>query len=754
MSLGDIYYILFRRKWVILGFTLLGLIAAGVTYVVWNPGYQSVAELYIGYVADAQAPDITGSEIHNQPIDRGALILNSEIKILLSFDVAKQVADTIGPAKILGGTAAGTNAGAVDMAAGVIRQNLQADVSRMTQIITVSFTHPNADIVRPVLEQLITNYIVKHADIHQRTGQFDTILRDKAEESKSLLTETERQLAQLKNQGGIVDLGEALKSYAALEMAIQQENNTALAELDAALARANVLSNYLRQMNQANRGPGASTNAGVAKLSPPTAAEVDAYNKARQHLAELQTFEATLESKFTTNNSQVKTNLLEIEAAQARKKALEEATPGLVVVAAAAESKTPAAPAGFDPMAAYEAEATLIAGLKAKVARQASELAGLKEQGTSLVTMEAKIHDLEKSRQIYEDEHLRMERTSDNLTIAAEYGPNRVSNISVSEWPTPPGRDLKLMTKVLAGITGGGVVLGLGLAFLLEMVLDRSFKRPQEVVSKLGLPFFLSVPYLNGRGPLRLSKGNKAVKLLPASAEAGGAGVAAGKELARAPEGPMASWDEKHALRPFHETLRDRLIAYFEMVNLTHKPKLVALTSCHNGSGVSTMASGLASVLSETGDGNVLLVDMNSEDGAAHRFYKGKLNLGLDDLFEKEKGDRQNALVQDNLYVVKESSNQDKLPAMLPKRFSHLVSKMKASDYDYIIFDMPPVTQISVTPRLARFMDMVLLVVESEKTDREVAQRAAALLSESRGNVGVVMNKNRSYVPKRLHQEL
>jgi len=126
----------------------------------------------------------------------------------------------------------------------------------------------------------------------------------------------------------------------------------------------------------------------------------------------------------------------------------------------------------------------------------------------------------------------------------------------------------------------------------------------------------------------------------------------------------------------------------------------------------------------------------------------------LDDLFEKEKGDREKALVQDNLYVVKESSNQDKLPAMLPKRFSHLVSKMKASDYDYIIFDMPPVTQISVTPRLARFMDMVLLVVESEKTDREVAQRAAALLSESRGNVGVVMNKNRSYVPKRLHQEL
>jgi Mrp family chromosome partitioning ATPase len=79
---------------------------------------------------------------------------------------------------------------------------------------------------------------------------------------------------------------------------------------------------------------------------------------------------------------------------------------------------------------------------------------------------------------------------------------------------------------------------------------------------------------------------------------------------------------------------------------------------------------------------------------------------------------------------------------------------MKASDYDYIIFDMPPVTQISVTPRLARFMDTVLLVVEAEKTHHDVAQRAAALLGESRANVAVVMNKTRSYVPKRLLQEL
>jgi len=90
------------------------------------------------------------------------------------------------------------------------------------------------------------------------------------------------------------------------------------------------------------------------------------------------------------------------------------------------------------------------------------------------------------------------------------------------------------------------------------------------------------------------------------------------------------------------------------------------------------------------------------------------------------------------------------LPRMLSKRFTNLVPKLKASNYDYIIFDMPPISQISITPKLARFMDTVLMVVESEKTDRESARRAVSLLKETQGNVGVVMNKHRNYVPRRL----
>jgi Mrp family chromosome partitioning ATPase len=111
-------------------------------------------------------------------------------------------------------------------------------------------------------------------------------------------------------------------------------------------------------------------------------------------------------------------------------------------------------------------------------------------------------------------------------------------------------------------------------------------------------------------------------------------------------------------------------------------------------------------------------------------------------------------LVTDNFYVVSESSNSDRLSRNLPQRFTRLVPKLKASGFDYIIFDMPAVNQLSITPRLASFMDMVMMVVESEKTDREMVEGACAMLAESKAHVGIVLNKTKNYVPNGLQQQL
>src|SRR5207249_2028220 len=96
----------------------------------------------------------------------------------------------------------------------------------------------------------------------------------------------------------------------------------------------------------------------------------------------------------------------------------------------------------------------------------------------------------------------------------------------------------------------------------------------------------------------------------------------------------------------------------------------------------------------------------------------------------------------------------EKLPRILSNRFTNLIPKLKMSDYDYIIFDMPAIRQTSITLRVAAFMDLVLLVIESGKTSRDVVEQANSILAESHLSPKVVLNKYRRYVPYWLQQEL
>jgi polysaccharide biosynthesis transport protein len=82
-----------------------------------------------------------------------------------------------------------------------------------------------------------------------------------------------------------------------------------------------------------------------------------------------------------------------------------------------------------------------------------------------------------------------------------------------------------------------------------------------------------------------------------------------------------------------------------------------------------------------------------------------------------------------------------------------MMPNLKASDFDYIIFDMPPLAQTSPTWGMAAFMDKLLLVVEAEKNNRELIKRGYGRLVAERDNVAVVVNKARSYVPKWLDSE-
>ena len=376
-----------------------------------------------------------------------------------------------------------------------------------------------------------------------------------------------------------------------------------------------------------------------------------------------------------------------------------------------------------------------VAGTQAKIEALKSRLRDVQQRTKKLSEVAPQIEDLERKREMDEANYKYFAASLEKARIDEALDPSKMPNISAVQRPSPPSLETKKRDKIALALVGGGVALGIALALLRGMVLNQTVGRPLQLETQLHIPLMLSIPYRNGRFSLPRNGS-------PANPGA----LSTGRRHAK-----LAPWEADHFIRPYCDSIRDRLGLYFELNHLTHKPKLVGVTSVSQEGGTSTLAAGLAASLSETNEGKVLLVDVNLGPEEVHPFFKGKpaypLNRAL-------KPSDSIASAAGNLYLATVGSPNTGGPAQLGlKKFFDMMPNMKASDFDYIIFDMPPLDQTSPTWGMAAFMDKLLVVVEAEKSNREIIKRSYGKLVAERKNVAVVVNKTRSYVPKWLDSE-
>lgn len=719
ISVGDIYFTLFRHKFKIVLCALAGIAAAFAFHKVTPKAFQSDAKLIIRYVMESRTPTRDAEDANVRSIDNSNLsILASEIEIITSRDLAAKVVDTLGPERFLPLRNDGLDR---ERAIILFSRSLAASVPARTNVIHLQFVHRDPALVQPALQSLITNYLKKHVATHRATGFVDDFLTQETDQARNRLAQTEENLRRAKAKAGVASIEDAKKAVADLITLVRQSLNQAETEL----AERNAFVKVIEASGAKPIDPSA------AKPELPPESVIASYTQYNTRIEALLKNEQELLTQFTPENSRVKDLRAQIVEAETARKQLEETHPTLALL------KTPATtgpqPARTAETADLLAETAKAHAAQAKIAALNSQLAKLKEEAMMIDSMEAEIVDLNRQKDLEEANYRKYKASLDQARREEALSTGPVSNISEIQSPSSASPAKSKRRQIMMMLAVGGLFAGLAWAFVIELLLDTTIKRPIEVEKKLNLPLMLSIPVVDRSLKRQLLALNP-----PADPNAPKPGNSKNAESATA-----------LALQPFHATLRDRLIGFFESRNLTHKPKLIAVTGLAKGSGVSTTAAGIAQSLSETGEGNVLLVSMNSSQQDAQQFFQGKPVTQLDDLLAA----KTRAPVQENLYVVTEGSNSDRLLRNMPQRFSKLLPKLRASDFDYIIFDMPTVSQVSITPRLAGFMDIVLMVLESEKTDRGLVQKATALLEQSKAQVGVVLNKTRTYVPARLHQE-
>ena len=692
---ADILFYIWKYRIFILALGALGLIAAGVFYQLHPALYRSQAKLFVRYVLERNLIDPVESQSSGGESRTGNTVINSEVEILTSWDLALAAADTVGIERL-----AGSNDNPHDKvnAASRIQHGLRARSSKGSNVIWLEYTDADRQLAVPVLESVVKLYFDKHLEVHRSIGAF-AFVSEQSKQIQARLDETEARLKDLKLRANIVSSAETTNALHTNLVRREAELDAAKAELAAQRAR-------VEQMERDMAG-------GPATYSPASdAGSLIRYEAITHRIESLQQQLLERLAVFTPESTSVKTLEQQLQALFTQKAEIEALDP--VIDQRAARLDQPR-----KQRADLLAEQTTLSALEARIDTLESQLREVRTQSARFVELAPELAQLERRREAEAANHRYFESSLERARVDEALDPSKIPNISVVQQPSPPRADFGKRDAIAAGLAGGGLIFGCGLAVALGLMFDRTLKRSSEIEDKARLSFLASVPLIRSR-----------------SRNGSRDGAASCAVDVLMPGRPA------RLIQGYCEGIRDRLILGFESSGKLKVPKLIAMTGCVKGAGTSTIAVGLAEALSRTGRGKVLLVNLNMFN--SDEPVNGQPALPVDDLLQSRGSVRP---VADNLYVATGSSVSTALRRPLTMQIRELFPNLRTSDFDYVIIDLPSTADSSAALTAAGFADKIILIVPAEKVTPEALRRTYHELTSARGDVAVVFNKQRNLVP-------
>src|SRR5207248_8105423 len=178
-------------------------------FLLYPASYESDATLLVRYVVDRSAVDPVDAAGANPSaaFKTNDTVIHAEVAILQSWDLAIQVAEALGPKRVLPDAKAPT----VAEAAGAISAGLNVASTKGSNVILVSYANRRPEVATLVLNELVNHYFTKHLEVHRSAGAFDFVSQQ-TDQIRARLSQTEDALKQLQAKADIYDLKDSVSS--------------------------------------------------------------------------------------------------------------------------------------------------------------------------------------------------------------------------------------------------------------------------------------------------------------------------------------------------------------------------------------------------------------------------------------------------------------------------------------------------------------------------------------------------------------
>jgi polysaccharide biosynthesis transport protein len=681
------YWLVLKRRW----FIVAGVFAAtvglvGIATSLQRPTYQGGGQMLVQSNRTTSLTGV-GEKIGTlESLRREGNPLDTQAAVVQSYPILQRVIDTLQLKD--------------DRGRPMSPEDLKIEVEPVvgTDILKVGFADKDpekaANVVNMVMKSYLDYNLKTNREEADKAGRFVESQLPRAEEDLQKATEA---LRQFRTQNQIVDLeresAAAVNSIANLQ---DQLNETRSQLSDIGTQEATLRQQVGLEINQA---------IDVASLS-----QAPGIQEALAQLQQVQTKLATERTRFTGKSPQ-------IEALADQERELNDLLQGRVSDALGTNVQiTPGAlQVGDVKRRLVENYAQMQAqrmGLERKAGTLASLQSAYRNRMSVMPTLEKKQSDLTRRVDLAQSAYENLTTRLQDIQVARNQQVGNARILQNALVPTKPTGRLRLVFLAAGGMVG--LLLGIAAAFFIDLI-DRSLKTVKEAEAQYGYTMLGLVP--------KFETSDTPTVISPSADDISPRVIA------------MTS--PRSVIHEAYQMLQANL----KFMSLDRKVKTIVISSAVPREGKSEVAANLAATIAQSGR-RVLLVDADMRNPSQHHLWGIVNSVGLSNVVVDQNELRQAVKpVTSNLSILTAGVMPPNPLAIIDSEAMTTFIETVAKDYDYVLFDTPPLAGTADAAVLGKMADGVLIVVRPGVADSASVAAAKSLLARSEPNIlGLVAN--------------